>query len=170
VEEMDKNFNSETSINVEMKTFENLLDLLIVIPDFQRSYVWKEINLKKLINDFEEFLSSNKDEYYMGTILLFRNDKKYEIIDGQQRITTLTILYNIIFSQFPNNFEIAFSSQESINNIINAKKYFESNKDKINKIKNIFKKLKLTVIITTSQDEAFTFFDTQNSRSFKSYK
>lgn len=164
---MDKDFNRETSINVEMKTFKDLVDLSLVIPDFQRSYVWKEINLKKLINDLEEFLLSNKDEYYMGTILLFKNDKKYEIIDGQQRITTLTILYNIIFKLFPNNFEIAFSSQESINNIINAKKYFESNEDKIKQIKNIFEKLKFSVIITTSQDEAFTFFDTQNSRGVK---
>ncbi len=69
--------NNELSINVGMKTFDDLLSLKLSIPDFQRSYVWKESNLKKLINDFEEFLSSNKDEYYMGTILLYRN------IDGE---------------------------------------------------------------------------------------
>ena len=156
--------NNELSINVEMKTFDDLLSLKLSIPDFQRSQVWKESNLKKLINDFEEFLSSNKDEYYMGTILLYRNIDGEEIIDGQQRITTLIILYNALYSQFPDNLNIAFSSQESINNIINAKKYFESNKDKLNQSKNIFEKLKFTVITTTSQDEAFTFFDTQNSR------
>lgn len=159
--------NNELSINVEMKTFDDLLSLKLSIPDFQRSYVWKESNLKKLINDFEEFLSSNKDEYYMGTILLYRNIDGEEIIDGQQRITTLIILYNALYSQFPDNLNIAFSSQESINNIINAKKYFESNKDKLNQSKNIFEKLKFTVITTTSQDEAFIFFDTQNSRGVK---
>ena len=36
-----------------------------------------------------------------------------------------------------------------------------------NDLKNIFEKLKFTVIITTSEDEAFTFFDTQNSRGVK---
>ena len=159
--------NNELSINVGMKTFDDLLSLKLSIPDFQRSYVWKESNLKKLINDFEEFLSSNKDEYYMGTILLYRNIDGEEIIDGQQRITTLIILYNALYSQFPDNLNIAFSSQESINNIINAKKYFESNKDKLNQSKNIFEKLKFTVITTTSQDEAFIFFDTQNSRGVK---
>lgn len=159
--------NNELSINVGMKTFDDLLSLKLSIPDFQRSYVWKESNLKKLINDFEEFLSSNKDEYYMGTILLYRNIDGEEIIDGQQRITTLIILYNALYNQFPDNLNIAFSSQESINNIINAKKYFESNKDKINQSKNIFEKLKFTVITTTSQDEAFIFFDTQNSRGVK---
>ena len=58
---MNKDFNKETSINVEMKTFKDLLALSLVIPNFQRSYMWKEINLKKLINDLEEFLLSNKD-------------------------------------------------------------------------------------------------------------
>jgi len=167
---MNKDFNREISINVEMKTFEDLLNLLLVIPNFQRSYVWKEINLKKLINDLEEFLLSNKDEYYMGTLLLYKSENKeeYEIIDGQQRITTLTIFYNSLFNRIPDNFKIAFSSQESINNIVRAKKYFDDDKNKIEQNKNdLFEKLKFTVIITNSQDEAFTFFDTQNSRGVK---
>lgn len=167
---MNKDFNREISINVEMKTFEDLLNLLLVIPNFQRSYVWKEINLKKLINDLEEFLLSNKDEYYMGTLLLYKSENKeeYEIIDGQQRITTLTIFYNSLFNRIPDNFKIAFSSQESINNIVRAKKYFDDDKNKIEQNKNdLFQKLKFTVIITNSQDEAFTFFDTQNSRGVK---
>lgn len=155
-------------INVEIKTFRDLSHIKLTIPDFQRSYVWKNENLQKILNDFEEFISSKKDEYYMGTILLFKNKDTYEIIDGQQRITTLIILYSVVYDKFiPNNFQLSFSSQESINNIINAKKYFESNKDKINQSKNIFEKLKFTVITTTSQDEAFTFFDTQNSRGVK---
>ena len=167
---MNKDFNREISINVEMKTFEDLLNLLLVIPNFQRSYVWKEINLKKLINDLEEFLLSNKNEYYMGTLLLYKSENKeeYEIIDGQQRITTLTIFYNSLFNGIPDNFKIAFSSQESINNIVGAKKYFDDGKYKIEQNKNdLFEKLKFTVIITNSQDEAFTFFDTQNSRGVK---
>ena len=41
-------------IKVEIKNFEGLFNLQLSIPDFQRSYVWKESNLKKLINDFEE--------------------------------------------------------------------------------------------------------------------
>ena len=167
---MNKDFNKETSINVEMKTFKDLLALSLVIPNFQRSYVWKEINLKKLINDLEEFLLSNKDEYYMGTLLLYKSENKeeYEIIDGQQRITTLTIFYNSLFNGIPDNFKIAFSSQESINNIVGAKKYFDDGKYKIEQNKNdLFEKLKFTVIITNSQDEAFTFFDTQNSRGVK---
>lgn len=163
-----------SSVIVQNLSFDDLKKMIITIPDFQRSYVWKESNLKKLIDDFEEFLLSKKNEYYMGTVLLYSEKKndgyeindEYEIIDGQQRITTLTILYSL-FSQFPEKFKLSFSSQESINNVISANKYFKENKEKINKIQSIFKKLKFTVIITQSQDEAFTFFDTQNSRGVK---
>lgn len=165
---MAKDVNVESSVNVEMKSFKDLIDLSLTIPDFQRSYVWKEENLEKLINDFEEFLFSRKNEYYMGTILLYRNINNYEIIDGQQRITTLIILYSLINEKYEiENLQLSFSSQESINNIVRAKKYFEDNRDKIIQINDIFEKLKFTVIITHSQDEAFTFFDTQNSRGVK---
>ena len=161
----------EEIINVEMKTFIDLFDIKLTIPDFQRSYVWTNENLQKILNDFEEFISSKKDEYYMGTILLFKNKDAYEIIDGQQRITTLTILYSVIADMpIPNNFQLSFSSQESINNIIEAKKYFLKKiktKEINNDLINIFEKVKFTVITTTSQDEAFTFFDTQNSRGVK---
>ena len=161
----------EEIINVEMKTFIDLFDIKLTIPDFQRSYVWTNENLQKILNDFEEFISSKKDDYYMGTILLFKNKDAYEIIDGQQRITTLTILYSVIADMpIPNNFQLSFSSQESINNIIEAKKYFLKKiktKEINNDLINIFEKLKFTVITTTSQDEAFTFFDTQNSRGVK---
>jgi uncharacterized protein with ParB-like and HNH nuclease domain len=108
----------------------------------------------------------------MGTILLYKyadnNEEFYEIIDGQQRITTLTILYSLIDENtYPSKLQLSFSSQESINNIVIAKKYFEVNNEKIVQIKAIFEKLKFTVITTASQDEAFTFFDTQNSRGVK---
>ena len=110
-------------INVEMKTFRDLSHIKLTIPDFQRSYVWKNENLQKILNDFEEFILSKKDEYYMGTILLFKNNDTYEIIDGQQRITTLTILYSVVYdNSILNNFQLSFSSQESINNIIESKK------------------------------------------------
>lgn len=157
-----------SNVSVKIASFLDLLEKTISIPDFQRSYVWKESNLKKLIDDFEEFLLSKKNEYYMGTVLLYNDqeNKKYEIIDGQQRITTLTILYSL-FSQLPENFNLSFSSQQSIDNVISANKYFKENREKINQIQNIFKQLIFSVIITESQDEAFTFFDTQNSRGVK---
>ena len=88
---------NESIVNVDVITFNDLMKLTISIPDFQRSYVWTNKNLEKLISDFEESQYDNKNEYYMGTLLLYDNNSKYEIIDGQQRITTLAILYKILY-------------------------------------------------------------------------
>lgn len=158
--------NKKIEVDVEILNFNTLKEKLLVIPDFQRSYVWKEKNLKKLIDDFKEFYHSGKDDYYMGAIILYEDDNKFEIIDGQQRITTLAILYSIKYRNIPENFKLSFSSQESINNIIIAKEFIEKNIDDLN-IENIFNRLLFSVVITNSQDEAFTFFDTQNSRGVK---
>ncbi len=63
------------------------------IPDYQRSYAWSEKQLKDFLNDFSA--AENHKKYYYGTILLQKKEglptETYEIVDGQQRITTLVI-------------------------------------------------------------------------------
>ncbi|WP_311154554.1 DUF262 domain-containing protein [uncultured Streptococcus sp.] len=70
------------------------------IPRYQRNYVWKEVNWRELLVDIR-FSMNNGDEipwsHFLGTIVLSKlnNEKgidKYEIIDGQQRLTTIYIL------------------------------------------------------------------------------
>jgi len=155
-----------TGIKVCTTKFESLSKnkRTLTIPDFQRSYVWSEKNLSKLLNNLKQ---NNQNKYYMGTILLYKRTKnEYEIIDGQQRITTLVILDYIVNGKNNNLLSnLTFSSQTSINHIIRAKKYFEENKNCMQG--SVLKKVIFTVIITPSQDEAFTFFDTQNSRGVK---
>ncbi len=85
-----------------------------VIPDYQRSYAWEEKQLKDFYEDYMN--NYNSQEYYYGTILLqiTRKDRKEfcDIVDGQQRFTTLIIFlkcltsrlsskdYNNIFERF----------------------------------------------------------------------
>lgn len=62
------------------------------IPDYQRSYAWEEKQLKDFFEDFKNNYHTNN--YYYGTILLQKideNDNLFDIVDGQQRITTLVI-------------------------------------------------------------------------------
>lgn len=69
------------------------------VPDYQREYVWKEANVQQLIDDIDEQLSlgSNK-EYFVGTILVAPTQDKnhYEVIDGQQRLTTFFLLLCVL--------------------------------------------------------------------------
>ena len=62
------------------------------VPDFQRDYSWKEEHWEELWLDIKS-LSRNTEIHYMGSIVLQNNgDKTFTIIDGQQRIATLTII------------------------------------------------------------------------------
>lgn len=85
-----------------------------VIPRYQREYVWKQRNWDELLNDitFTLGFKNEKNEWthFLGTIVLssnvklkssdsIRGIKDYEIIDGQQRITTLFLLFSSICSR-----------------------------------------------------------------------
>ena len=66
-----------------------------VIPMYQRNYAWDEGEITQLIQDVIDYLPADRN-YYIGTLVVFeRTDGKrtiYETIDGQQRLTTLSLL------------------------------------------------------------------------------
>lgn len=63
-----------------------------IIPVYQRAYSWEKSEWKNFIEDLEEQVKG-ENKYYYGNLLLetITKDREYEIIDGQQRITTITI-------------------------------------------------------------------------------
>lgn len=65
-----------------------------VVPDYQREYVWTdEKEVAQLLNDMYEAYSSDKSkEYFLGTTVVFNNNGTKELIDGQQRTTTLFLM------------------------------------------------------------------------------
>lgn len=76
------------------------------IPTYQRPYVWGDEQIEKLLGDFFKSFQHNKEEdYYIGTILTKENGKESELIDGQQRFTTLW-LTAFVFSRKNKNSEI----------------------------------------------------------------
>ncbi len=63
-----------------------------IVPQFQRDYSWEQDNWDDLWNDIEVAISSG-NQHYMGSVVLQSIEpKKFHIIDGQQRFTTLSIL------------------------------------------------------------------------------
>lgn len=71
------------------------------IPAYQRPYAWSEEETETLFDDLLDFFQNEKtDNYFLGSIVLIKEDEKphAEVIDGQQRLTTLTILIAVIAS------------------------------------------------------------------------
>ena len=81
---------------------------IILVPDYQRAYSWDtsedKSSSKKQVNtfleDLEDYLHSEvTTPYYFGHFLFERlADNKYAIIDGQQRLTTITIFISALFA------------------------------------------------------------------------
>lgn len=64
------------------------------IPKYQRPYSWTEDNVSELISDVADAFESDLIEYFIGSIITIEKGKKqYDIVDGQQRLTTLTLIF-----------------------------------------------------------------------------
>ncbi|MDE3021709.1 MAG: DUF262 domain-containing protein [Pseudomonadota bacterium] len=83
------------------------------IPSYQRPYAWTEVQAGELLSDLYDFFLKEKDDtYFLGSIVLIKEEGKpdSEVIDGQQRLTTLTILLAAITSQFDDELRVDFES------------------------------------------------------------
>ena len=69
------------------------------IPEYQRPYAWQVEQAGQLLEDLVEAMDRGGDEpYFLGSIVLVKspNAARAEVIDGQQRLTTLTILLAVL--------------------------------------------------------------------------
>ena len=185
IEKVEKSVENVISkeIDVEVMSFNELtnLDYPLMIDNYQRPYVWTVDKLNQLLNDLIDFRPENESldiPYYMGSILLHKSDNSndksqsfsspaYFVIDGQQRLSTLSILYYVLNSELPQNFEFNYRSLQSVANLkIIHKEIISRISDEETKeiLKSIFNNMQFTVITVTNEDLAFTFFDSQNSR------
>lgn len=102
-----------SKLNIDQKTIFGLFadkksDFLI--PDYQRPYAWEDTECQTLWEDIFNFafpennrdnFNSDNDEYFLGPIVTFKNDSnKMEVIDGQQRLTTLMLLLRAFYEKF----------------------------------------------------------------------
>jgi len=67
-----------------------------IIPDYQRPYSWEDKEAIQLYEDIEEAIEVNTKEYFIGSIILIKKDDIYEVVDGQQRITTISLMLSAI--------------------------------------------------------------------------
>jgi hypothetical protein len=71
------------------------VDAKYTIPIYQRNYAWGAEQIEQLISDVHDAMSDEDDNYFLGNLIVTERDSKaidYEVIDGQQRLTTLYLL------------------------------------------------------------------------------
>ena len=90
------------------------------IPFYQRAYSWEKQDIEKLVND-----TNARSRHYLGNIVVKKNDDKFIVIDGQQRLTTIYIIFMALKEKpFELDYEIDSGDGEKLNNFdINEHRY-----------------------------------------------
>ena len=107
------------------------------IPYYQRKYVWHTTEsgriLYKFVRDLVDHFSNEDGEYFIGSLSFCNHDNKVDIVDGQQRLTSLLFILNTLANNFCSK-----SVKEENNNLFNTDEGFVLNgtNDYINELKD----------------------------------
>lgn len=151
----------------------DLIEKKLTIPAYQRPYKWTEKNVITLLDDIFEFVILKNKNYRLGSVILHEEGDDKHIVDGQQRLTTISILLRCLSNQFnglllKQNFKHKISknnivyNQRIINQWIGTKLRADENKKEF--YSKILDKCEFIIFTVYHQDEAFQLFDSQNSR------
>ena len=156
----------------------SLKKLKFEIPFYQRAYSWKKQDIEKLIRDIN---INCKEGHYLGNIVVKKNDDKFIVIDGQQRLTTIYIIFMALKEKlFELDYEIDSGDGEKLKNFdINEHRYINQQiLEAINFVKNnktlceISFKEKLnsaifTMTIIPENIKATEYFELVNTKSIQ---
>lgn len=117
---------SDETFKPENKTISEIFncDGIYRIPNYQRQYSWTNEQLEVLWEDlYEGYENKSNDRcYFLGSIVVVKSGDYLDLIDGQQRITTLMIMMDVLRKTFPNinadSEEINFVDLDKINSCI----------------------------------------------------
>jgi uncharacterized protein with ParB-like and HNH nuclease domain len=149
----------------------DLINEKLTIPQYQRPYKWTERNVVTLLNDIFEYVNLKNKDYRIGSIILHNDEKgKNNIVDGQQRLTTISIFLKCLEKSFAGLLlNQTFKHEISKNNIVYNFRIinqwlhtkFGTDKSKEEFYNLVLKKCEFVLFTVYKQDEAFQLFDSQ---------
>ena len=84
------------------QTLQEVFTYIYFIPEYQRPYSWGKDECEKLWEDLYSFFeskSTNNDKYFLGNIVLYEENGNYCVVDGQQRLISLSLLMRALFEK-----------------------------------------------------------------------
>lgn len=124
--------------NIALKSINELLGMKFFIPSYQRGYRWTEQQVKDLLNDIQEFINTGQNGIYCIQPLVVKQREQdtlaqikeansieevkrllsgsWEVIDGQQRLTTIKILLLFLDSD---SYELEYQTRKGSNDFLN---------------------------------------------------
>lgn len=139
----------------------------LTIPEYQRPYCWQDKQLDGLLRDIQSHNQRAQKlgvdlPYYLGSLILHQEGDRLNIIDGQQRITTLALIGCLLDSNHTGLGELVYEHPISQQQIKHNLKWLRERQDQWRDAIDL-NKLQFTLVITQSEDDAYRFFETQNT-------
>lgn len=158
------------------------------VPIYQRNYAWGEDQINQLLDDIDTEINFKDKTYFLGNLIVNQNNNGvYEVIDGQQRLTTLFLLQCYLFHENPSKGSLTFETREKSNRILNLiatnkldedddennslatgykiiEKYFSSQKNKEPEFINKLKQVQLIRIQVPQKIDLNHYFEVMNTR------
>lgn len=162
---------TDLEVTSEIMPLQKVMGLRLNLPDYQRDYCWEERNITDLWNNLLKIEQGKS--FHLGTLILHANidNGTYDIIDGQQRLVTLSlILWGLGYTGNLPLLNAQYTLPESIRNVANSKYIIKNlierteNRDAL--LANILSEVSFAVLIVNDAnlDLAYTFFSNQNSK------
>ncbi|MDR0518060.1 MAG: DUF262 domain-containing protein [Fibromonadaceae bacterium] len=167
-----------SEIDASIKKIKDVLNQNLEIPNFQRPYCWDDRNVRQLLQDVYDSWKSGKQSYRIGSTILYTQDqsnkgKSMQIVDGQQRITTILLILRELKEK--NIGEVLCSTlqyehEESQQNILGNNDYIKKwiseriSNEKSDFYEYLIEHCEFVEIKVTDLSEAFQMFDSQNGR------
>lgn len=180
---MEKPASGPKVVVLSFNRLMNVSERELKLDHYQRGFVWDEWRVRQLVDDLIEYArnqlppAKNTPDYayYMGTVLLSTEGEQKGtntsfVIDGQQRLAALSLLWCAIQGDehsspaMPPAMGFSYRDQRAHKNLRSAYEVIKTRLKQQHVPQNLFDHITLTVVTTDSIDEAFTFFDSQNSR------
>lgn len=141
------------------------------IPEYQRPYRWTVKNVEQLLADINNARANGKQDYLIGSVIIHKKkDNTLDIVDGQQRITTLYLIAKALDykGQLP---QLTFNHTDSFFHIHENNAFIHewvelnlAKSDRQDFLDYIFNNCQVVKVTVKSLSEAFQLFETQNGR------
>ena len=170
---------NDKHLDATVKLLKNIPFERLDIPNYQRPYRWTEKNVSQLLNDINKARMDCLSEYRIGSLILHQGENDLNIVDGQQRITTIMLILKLLLNDNMRVDMSEFCSKEcythvdSINNIKSNYRFIRQWIDEVltpDEAQNYQSYLLNNcsfVFVEVGKDylsEAFQMFDSQNGR------
>lgn len=155
--------------NIELREINKLIKEKFYIPTYQRGYRWDKQQVVDLLEDIYDFIGKGNiqsGEFYclQPIVVKKRTDDRYDVIDGQQRLTTILIILKYLEKR--NTFSIEYASREGSSDFLKSIAYYAENDGETN-YKNIdyffmigaFKYVKEWFIQKVDENEEYSLED-----------